>query len=70
LGTRIYHKRIESEIDVFIRDFKETNQLSPAHHIGYTIFFLGLYWIMLELQPTDIYLLGFDHDYNPKKTEK
>ena len=43
---------------------------SPAHHLGYTIFFLGLYWIMMTLRPNKISLLGFDHDYNPNKLKK
>lgn len=38
--------------------------------IGYTSFFQGLYWIMIALSPQQINLLGFDHDYNPQKTEK
>lgn len=43
---------------------------SPQHYLGYTIFFMGLYWIMNDLQPSKISLLGFDHDYNPDKVEK
>ena len=43
---------------------------SPQHYVGYTIFFLGLHWIMMELKPKRIGLLGFDHDYNPEKVEK
>lgn len=43
---------------------------SPEFHIGYTMFFAGLYWIMMALSPTTIGLLGFDHDYNPSKVEK
>ena len=38
--------------------------------VGYTIFFQGLYWCMEVLQPAEIYVLGFDHDYNPDKTQK
>ncbi|WP_330982210.1 MULTISPECIES: hypothetical protein [Enterobacterales] len=38
--------------------------------IGYTSFFQGLYWIMLALAPTQIGLLGFDHDYNQNKVQK
>lgn len=43
---------------------------SPQHYVGYTIFFLGLYWIFNDLKPKNIFLLGFDHDYNPKKLKK
>lgn len=40
---------------------------TPEFHIGYTMFFQGLYWIMMALKPTTIGLLGFDHDYNESK---
>lgn len=40
---------------------------SPQHYLGYTIFFLGVYWIISELKPKKISLLGFDHDYNKEK---
>jgi hypothetical protein len=43
---------------------------SPQHYAGYTIFFLGLYWIMIERRPKKIGVLGFDHDYNPEKVKK
>lgn len=43
---------------------------SPQHYVGYTIFFSGLYWIMMELKPKFIGLLGFDHDYNENKVKK
>ena len=43
---------------------------SPQHYLGYTIFFMGLYWIMNDLQPSKISLLGFDNDYNPDKVDK
>jgi hypothetical protein len=43
---------------------------SPPHHLGYTVFFNGLYWIMNDLKPKTINLLGFDHDYNPDKVQK
>lgn len=42
---------------------------SPQHHLGYTVFFNGLYWLMNQ-QPNKISLLGFDHDYNPEKVKK
>jgi len=43
---------------------------SPEHYLGYTIFFQGLHWIISELKPKRIGLLGFDHDYNPEKVKK
>lgn len=43
---------------------------SPQHYLGYTIFFLGLYWIINTLDPEKISLLGFDHDYNSDKVKK
>jgi hypothetical protein len=46
------------------------NVTSPEHYVGYTIFFQGLYWIMAELKPKNIYTLGFDHDYNKEKLKK
>ena len=42
----------------------------PQHYAGYTIFFLGLYWLMIELRPSKIGLLGFDHDYNDDKVKR
>lgn len=42
----------------------------PEHHLGYTIFFQGLYWIMWTLRPAEILLLGFDHDYDAAKTAR
>jgi Txe/YoeB family toxin of Txe-Axe toxin-antitoxin module len=46
------------------------NTKHPEHYLGYTIFFLGLYWIFDALKPTKVSLLGFDHDYNPEKVNK
>lgn len=46
------------------------NVSMPEHYVGYTIFFQGLYWIMSELKPKNIYTLGFDHDYNKEKLKK
>lgn len=40
---------------------------SPAHYVGYTMFFQGLYFLANEFHPKKISLLGFDHDYNPEK---
>lgn len=42
----------------------------PQHYAGYTIFFQGLYWIMMNKNPKKIGVLGFDHDYNPDKVKK
>lgn len=42
----------------------------PEQTLGYTSFFAGLYWIMVELKPKKISLLGFDHDYNTEKVKK
>jgi hypothetical protein len=46
------------------------NVASVEHHAGYTTFFNGLYWIMGELSPKNIYTIGFDHDYNKEKLKK
>ena len=43
---------------------------SPQHHAGYTIFFQGLYSLMNIPNFTNIYTLGFDHDYNMEKYNK
>ena len=43
---------------------------SPQHYLGYSIFFQGLYWIMMTLKPKKIGLLGFDFDYNDEKVKK
>jgi hypothetical protein len=42
----------------------------PQHHAGYTTFFQGLYWIFDTLKPKEVYLLGFDHDYDPQKVAR
>ena len=46
------------------------NTDSPEHHAGYTIFFQGLYSLMNMPNFTDIYTLGFDHDYDMEKYNK
>ena len=46
------------------------NTDSPQHHAGYTIFFQGLYSLMNMPNFTDIYTLGFDHDYDMEKYNK
>lgn len=45
------------------------HRLSFRPHVGKTIFLDGLYWAMAK-GFDEIYLLGFDHDYNPKRVEK
>ena len=65
VGYHEYAKTAEDAKNYFNWDIK-----SPQHHCGYTIFFMGLYWIMMSLRPEKICLLGFDHDYNPAKVEK
>ena len=57
----------DSSQNVFAR-FGEEYQF-PQHHAGYTTFFQGLYWLFDKVQPKRIYLLGFDHDYDPQKVE-
>lgn len=67
--TEISHKDYEESAKKAADVFNwKTN--SPQHYLGYTIFFLGLYWIMLTLSPKKIGLLGFDHDFNPEKVNK
>jgi hypothetical protein len=63
--TEHYGKSAEKAAKILNWDTK-----SPQHYAGYTIFFLGLYYIMMELEPSEIGLLGFDHDYNPEKLKK
>ena len=65
VGFHEYVKTAEVAKDYFDWPIK-----SPQHHCGYTIFFMGLYWIMMSMRPEKICLLGFDHDYNPAKVEK
>ncbi|MBW7981049.1 hypothetical protein [Enterobacillus tribolii] len=75
-----YPPRARFYLDITYTEYQRTaaeackklnwNVKFPEHHIGYTSFFQGLYWIMMDLKPTKIGLLGFDHDYNPQKTEK
>ena len=43
---------------------------NPEYHIGYTLFFQGLFWVLDTLNPKRILFLGFDHDYNTEKTKK
>ena len=45
------------------------HKLGFRPQIGKTIFLDGLYWAMAS-GFTEIYLLGFDHDYNKKRVEK
>jgi len=41
----------------------------PEYHIGYTLYFQGLFWILDTFKPKRILHLGFDHDYNKAKTQ-
>jgi hypothetical protein len=52
------------------KEFFKWKVNSPQHHYGYTIFFQGLYWIIMRMRPSKISLLGFDHDYNKEKVNK
>lgn len=45
------------------------NKLGFRPQIGKTVFLDGLYWAMAS-GFKEIYLLGFDHDYNKKRVEK
>jgi len=65
VGYHGYSKTCEEAKEYFKWDVT-----SPQHHAGYTIFFQGLYHIMMEIRPNRIGLLGFDHDYNLDKVEK
>lgn len=67
-GKEIIHKDYEHTSNLANEYFK-WNAVQPMHYCGYTIFFQGIYWIMFNLKPKKIYLLGFDHDYNMKKVE-
>lgn len=70
--TEIRHKDYSSVLDRNAEriGFPELSGVSLERSIGYTSFFQGLYWIMLELAPKQIGLLGFDHDYNQEKVQK
>ncbi len=75
-----FPKQVNYELEINNNDYEKTsiianklfdwNTKSPPNYLGYTIFFLGLYWIMTTLRPEKISLLGFDHDYNPEKIKK
>jgi len=72
--NKVWDKEISSK-DYSLSTAKIVKKLnitcqSPQHHVGYTVFFQGIYWIMSELQPDKISLLGFDHDYNQDKVDK
>jgi hypothetical protein len=75
-----YPKEIKFKNEVTYKDYKNSIFLlskelnwettSPEHYIGYTMFFNGLYWIFENLKPSNVYTLGFDHDYNIEKYNK
>lgn len=52
---------------VAANEFFDWRATSPTLHAGYTVFFQGAYWILMNLRPKKISLLGFDHDYNYEK---
>jgi hypothetical protein len=70
----------EFNLEISYKDYQKTSKeaadilqwktKSPERYAGYTAFFQGLYWIFFALKPEKIGLLGFDHDYNPAKSEK
>jgi hypothetical protein len=68
--NEISYLEYESTIKDLINNKLDLNQKSPFHYVGYTTFFQGLYWIFGALKPSNVYLLGFDHDYNKDKTKK
>lgn len=68
--NEISYLQYQPAIENLINQKLDLNQKFPYHYVGYTIFFQGLYWIFEELKPSNIYLLGFDHDYNESKTKK
>lgn len=68
--TKITYTEYQPAILNLINNLLKIETKYPYHHIGYTIFFQGLYWIFNELKPQNIYLLGFDHDYNQEKVKK
>lgn len=66
---KVSHKEYKITAEKITNKLKiKTN--SPQHYLGYTIFFLGIYWIIDTLKPEKISLLGFDHDYNKEKLIK
>jgi hypothetical protein len=67
--TEVSYKEYQSTSDrICDQLFPGVHQ--PYHHLGYTIFFQGLYWIIHTLRPESIYMLGFDHDYDPQKVRQ
>lgn len=63
---RIGYAEYKDSAEKVFSSFGESYKF-PQHHAGYTTFFQGLYWIFDTLKPNEIYLLGFDHDYDPQK---
>jgi hypothetical protein len=66
----ISNEEYEASIKNLVYNKLKLKESSPCHYVGYTIFFIGLHWIMHEISPANIFLLGFDHDYNRNKTQK
>lgn len=65
----ISHKEYSQAIKSFCAE-NNIKTIYPEYWVGYTMFFQGLYWLMHNFPKEEIHLLGFDHDYNPEKTEK
>lgn len=68
-NLEISHKEYSQAIKSFCAE-NSIETPHPEHWVGYTMFFQGLYWLMQNFPKEEIHLLGFDHDYNDKKTEK
>lgn len=67
--TEVSHKEYSVSSENVVKKLNLKSK-SPQHLLGYTIFFLGIYWIIDSLKPQKILLLGFDHDYNKQKVKK
>lgn len=66
IKREVTHPEYEDGVKNIIKDL-DISAASPAHYVGYTMFFQGLYFLANEFHPKKISLLGFDHDYNPEK---
>lgn len=66
IQREVTHPEYENGVISLVKKLNLT-QSSPAHYVGYTMFFQGLYFLANEFNPKKISLLGFDHDYNPDK---
>lgn len=68
-NLEISYKEYSQAIKSFCAE-KNIDTKYPEFWVGYTMFFQGLYWLMHNFPNEEIHLLGFDHDYNPEKTQK